>query len=181
MQVVELFELQADEGPCLDAFHTGERVADEKLASGSGRWPQFARVAQEAGFRSVFALPLRLRDSTIGALNLFSTGDQPMSEMDVVVARAFADLATISVLQHGAAAGVQRVNEQLSHTLASRIVIEQAKGVVSERAGIDITEAFSRLRKYARAHGLRLADVAQAAIDGALDPAAWAPTSDRAT
>jgi transcriptional regulator with GAF, ATPase, and Fis domain len=179
MQVVELFELQANEGPCLDAFRTGEPVGHQRLRPGSGPWPQFSKVAVAAGFRSVSALPLRLRDATIGALNLFSVEATPMDESDVLVARAFADLATISVLQHGAASEAQRVNEQLSGALASRVVIEQAKGVIAERAGIEVAEAFSLLRTYARSHSLLLADVAQAAIDGTLDPHAWgSPTSE---
>ena len=178
MHVVELFELQANEGPCLDAFRTGEQVGHESLRSGSGPWPQFSKVAVAAGFRSVSTLPLRFRETTIGALNLFSDEESPMDERDKVVARAFADLATISVLQHGATAKAQRVNEQLSGALASRVVIEQAKGVIAERAGIEIPEAFSRLRMYARSHSLLLAQVAQAAIDGTLDPEAWtSPTS----
>lgn len=181
MRVVELFELQAKEGPCWDAFHTGERVAHENLRAGSGHWPRFATVALEAGFRSVFALPLRLRDSTIGALNLFSAESAPMDESDVLVARAFADLATISILQQREVADVQRLNEQLSNALASRVLIEQAKGVVFERAGIDMAEAFQRLRTYARNHNVRLADVARAAIDGTLDPQAWATAPPRAT
>ncbi len=173
MRVLELFELQAREGPCLDAFRTGERVQHENLRAGTGRWPRFAAVAVEAGFQSAFAVPLRLRDLTIGALNLVSTEETPMDEADVLVARAFADLAAIAVLQQRAATESQRVNEQLTHALTSRIVIEQAKGVVFERAGIDMAEAFSRLRKYARDHNRHLTDVAQAAIDGTLDPRAW--------
>jgi GAF domain-containing protein len=174
MRVLELFELQTHEGPCLDAFRTGERVEHENLQAGSGRWPRFATVAVEAGFQSVFALPLRLRDVTVGALNLFSVGVAPMDEADVAVARAFADLATISVLQHDAAAGTQRVNEQLSNALTSRTIIEQAKGIVFERVGnIDMAEAFSRLRTFARDHNQRLTDVAQAAVDGTLDAQAW--------
>jgi GAF domain-containing protein len=175
MRVVELFELQAQEGPCLDAFRTGERVEHEKLRAGSGRWPRFSTVALEAGFQSAFALPLRLRDTTIGALNVFNVAQTPMDEADALVARAFADLATISVLQTRAADETQRVNEQLTNALTSRVVIEQAKGVVFERAGIDMTEAFSRLRHYARSNNLRLTEVAKAAIDGTLDPRAWGP------
>jgi len=174
MRVVQVFELQAQEGPCLDAFRTGERVAQEKLTPGVGHWPRFATVAFEAGFRSVFALPMRLRDATIGALNVFSVERTPMAEADVLVAQAFADLATISVLQQRAAADSQHLNEQLSQALTSRVLIEQAKGVVFERAGVDMAEAFSRLRAYARDRNLRLTDVAQAAIDGTLDPTAWA-------
>jgi transcriptional regulator with GAF, ATPase, and Fis domain len=164
MQVVEMFELQANEGPCLDAFRTGERVGHEKLQSGSGPWPQFSKVALASGFRSVSALPLRLRDATIGALNLFSVEELPMDERDVLVARAFADLATISILQHGTVNEGQQLNEQLAGALASRIVIEQAKGVIAERTGIEVAEAFSRLRNYARSRSMLLTDIAQAAI-----------------
>jgi GAF domain-containing protein len=118
-------------------------------------------------------LPLRLREVTLGALNLLSVTRAPMEEADVIVARAFADLATLSIAQHRASAEAQRLNEQLSSALTSRVVIEQAKGVISERAGVDLAGAFSRLRAYARNHNLRLTDVAQAAIDGTLDPQAW--------
>ncbi|HUJ65243.1 MAG TPA: GAF and ANTAR domain-containing protein [Acidimicrobiales bacterium] len=176
MRVVELFELQAQQGPCLDAYRTGERVAHEHLQAGTGRWPRFATVAVEAGFRSAFALPLRLRDRAIGALNLFSVDQTPMGEDDVLVARAFADLAAISIVQHGVAAETQRVNEQLSQALQRRVLIEQAKGVIFERAGVDIAEAFDRLRNYAQANNLHLTDVAQAAIDGTLPPQAWEPS-----
>jgi AmiR/NasT family two-component response regulator len=111
---------------------------------------------------------------TLGALNLLSVTRAPMEEADVIVARAFADLATCSVVQHRASAEAQRLNEQLSGALTSRVVIEQAKGVISERADVDLAEAFSRLRAYARHSNLRLTDVARAAIDGTLDPLAWA-------
>lgn len=173
MRVLELFELQAEEGPCLDAFRTGERVEHESLEADGGRWPRFAIVALEAGFQSVFAMPLRLRERTVGALNLFNAARTPMDEDDVVIIQAFADLAAISVVQHRATAEAQLVNEQLANALNSRILIEQAKGVVFERAGVDMAEAFVRLRKYARDHNLLLTEVAQAAIDGTLDPLVW--------
>jgi hypothetical protein len=173
MRLVELFELQAREGPCLDAYSTGQRVAHENLAAGTGRWPKFATVATEAGFNSAFALPLRLRQNTIGALNLFSTGQIPMAEDDVLIARAFTDLATMTILQQRHSTEIQRVNEQLTHALTSRIIIEQAKGVIFERAGVDMAEAFTRLRAYARNHNTRLTDVARATIAGTLDPTVW--------
>jgi GAF domain-containing protein len=175
MRLLELFELQAQEGPCLDAFRTGQPVAHENLEAGSGRWPAFSAAALGAGFQSALALPLRLREAIIGALNLLSVTRTPMAEADVIVARAFADLATLSIVQHRAAAEAQRLNEQLSAALTSRVVIEQAKGVISERTGVALDGAFSRLRTYARNHNLRLTDVAQAAIDGTLDPQAWVP------
>jgi GAF domain-containing protein len=174
MRLLELFELQAQEGPCLDAFRTGQRVEHENLDTGSGRWPSFSAAALKAGFQSAFALPLRLREATLGALNLLSVTKTPMDEADVIVARAFADLATLSIVQHRATAEAQRLNEQLSGALTSRVIIEQAKGVISERASVDLAEAFSRLRSYARNHNLRLTDVAQAAVGGTLDPLAWA-------
>ena len=174
MRLLELFELQAEEGPCLDAFRTGEPVAQEGLDAGAGRWPLFSAAALRAGFQSALALPLRLRKVTLGALNLLRSTSEPMAEMDLVVARAFADLAALSIVHHRSNADAQRLNEQLSATLASRIVIEQAKGVISERAGVDLTEAFSRLRTFARYSNLRLTNVAQSAVDGSLDPSAWA-------
>jgi GAF domain-containing protein len=173
MRVLELFELQTQEGPCLDAFRTGQRVGLEDLRASSGRWPRFSMVAVEAGFQTVFALPLRLRDRIVGALNLFNFDRNPMDEEDVLVVQAFADLAAISVVQHRAATETQLINEQLVKALSSRILIEQAKGVIFERAGVDMAEAFQRLRKYARDHNLHLTAVAQAAIDGTLDPGAW--------
>jgi GAF domain-containing protein len=173
MRLLELFELQEQEGPCLDAFRSGGRVDQEDLRAGSGRWPLFSAAAVRAGFQSAVALPLRLREVTLGALNLLSTTRSPIGEADVIVARGFADLAALSILQHRASTESQRLNEQLSAALTSRIVIEQAKGVISERAGIDLTEAFARLRGYARNANLPLTDVARAAVDGTLDPRAW--------
>jgi GAF domain-containing protein len=173
MRLLELFELQSQEGPCLDAFRTGEPVEHENLQAGASRWPSFSVAALDAGFRSVLALPLRLREVTVGALNLFSVSHTPVAEADLVVARAFADIAALSIVQYRASAEAERLNDQLSAALTSRVVIEQAKGVISERAGIDLAEAFSRLRVYARSGNHRLTDVAQAAVDGTLDPLAW--------
>ncbi|MGO8958647.1 MAG: ANTAR domain-containing protein [Streptosporangiaceae bacterium] len=177
MRLLELFELQAQEGPCLDAFHAGEPVEHVNLQAGAGRWPRFSAAALQAGFESAVALPLRLRDVTLGALNLLRTTRDPMDEADVIVSKAFADLAALSIAQHRASTEAQRLNEQLSAALTSRVVIEQAKGVISERAGVDLAEAFARLRAYARNSNQRLTDVAKAAIDGTLDPHAWSQTS----
>jgi GAF domain-containing protein len=175
MRLLELFELQAQEGPCLDAFRAGERIEHENLEAGSGRWPSFSATALSVGFQSAFALPLRLRDTTLGALNLLSVTRTPMNEPDLIVARAFADLAALSITQHRATTEAQRLSEQLTAALSSRVIIEQAKGVLAERAGIDLAEAFTRMRAYARNNNLRLTDVAQATIDGTLDSKAWAP------
>jgi GAF domain-containing protein len=175
MRLLELFELQAQEGPCLDAIRTGEAVGPEVLVPRSGRWPSFTAEALEAGFRSVTALPLRYHDVILGALNLLSITPDAMAEADRIVARAFADLAAVSIVHHRSSIEAIRLNEQLTAALTSRVVIEQAKGVLAERAGVDLTEAFARMRHYARDHNRRLTDVAEAAVAGALDPAAWQP------
>ncbi|MEY2591232.1 MAG: hypothetical protein QOJ67_3216, partial [Acidimicrobiaceae bacterium] len=149
MRVLEVFEEQSNEGPCPDCYRSGEPIVNQKLEVG-GRWPQFAPKAIEAGFQSVHALPMRLRRVTIGALNLFRVDEGEMRDADVIAAQAFADIATIAILQNRAAAHAQLVNEQLAQALNTRVVIEQAKGVVSERAGLDMEQAFSRLRRHAR-------------------------------
>ena len=170
MRLVELFELQSQEGPCPDCFRTGEPAFHDDLAGDGARWAQFGPVALAAGFRSVQALPMRLRGVTIGALNLFRTEKGTLDESDVVAAQALADVATIAILQHRAAVEVHIVVDQLNHALNSRVVIEQAKGILAERAGLDMAGAFSWLRNRARSHNLLLIDVAQAIIDGKLLP-----------
>ncbi len=171
MRVLELFELQSAEGPCLDCYRTGEPVEDRDLAAASDRWPSFAPEALAAGFRSVQALPMRLRGTVLGALNLFHVDHGAMRAGDIEAAQAFADVATIAILQHRAAIEGQLVNEQLQNALNTRIVIEQAKGMVAERRSLSMEDAFGSLRTYARAHNLRLADVAGAVIDGTLTSA----------
>jgi GAF domain-containing protein len=168
MRVVELFELQAAEGPCWDCFRTGEAVGAGDVATMTERWPRFTPVALESGFGSAHAIPMRLRGAVIGALNLFRVETGPLLPDDVVAAQSLADVATIAILQHRAGREVQLVNEQLSHALNSRIMIEQAKGVLFQRSGADMEEAFSRMRLHAREQNLLLADVAQQVIDGTL-------------
>jgi GAF domain-containing protein len=166
MRVVELFELQAQEGPCPDTYRTGEPVLTPDLAADKAHWPRFAPVAMEAGFRSAQALPMRLRGVTIGALNLFRTELGNLEDADVDAAQALADVATIAILQHRAAVQAHLVVDQLNHALNSRVMIEQAKGILAERAGLDMEGAFAWLRNHARNHNLLLVDVAQAIIEG---------------
>lgn len=168
MRVLELFEVQAQEGPCLDCHHTGHAVTEGDLAASGGRWPRFSAEAVAAGFHSVHATPMRLRGSVIGALNLFRSAKGDLNPADAEIAQAFADIATIAILQHQAAVEAQMVNGQLTHALNTRVVIEQAKGMVGERLGLDMERAFAALRQHARNHNLRLADVAIAVIDGSL-------------
>ena len=166
MRVLELFELQAEEGPCLDCFRTGKPVVNQDLASLIQRWPRFAAEALEAGFHSVHALPMRLRGSVIGALNLFHLEAVQIDQADIDAAQALADVATISVLQHRATLEAQVVNAQLHQSLNTRITIEQAKGVLAERSGSSMESAFAMLRSHARNNNLRLADVARDVVSG---------------
>jgi GAF domain-containing protein len=168
MRLLELFELQSEEGPCTECFRTGDQIVHPRLSTDDLRWPQFAPRALEAGFHSVHALPMRLRGMTIGALNLFRTDSGSLDDADITTAQAFADVATIAILQNRAVSEVQAVNDQLNHALNSRVLIEQAKGMVAERDGLDMEQSFRRLRAYARSHNLRLVDVAQSVIDGTI-------------
>jgi len=168
MRVLELFELQAREGPCLDCYRSGKPVMSSDLARVDHRWPRFAAEALAGGFRSVHALPMRLRGTVIGALNLFRLEPGEMRPAEVDAAQALADVATIAILQHRASLEAQVVNQQLAHALNSRIVIEQAKGMVAERQDLSMEQAFYALRKHARDHNLRLVDVAEAVISGSL-------------
>ncbi|GAA4883914.1 GAF and ANTAR domain-containing protein [Actinomycetospora straminea] len=160
-RLVELFELQADEGPCLECLRSSRRVSEPDLVEATARWPGFAPRALDAGFRAVHAIPMRLRRQTIGALNLFTASPGDLPAADVLAAQALADVATISVLQNQASVSRRDVTAQLQLALDSRIVIEQAKGVLAERGGLDMTTAFDRLRKYARHHRLRLSGLAE--------------------
>jgi GAF domain-containing protein len=168
MRVLELFELQSQEGPCLDCYASGEPVMNQDLRTANERWPRFAPEALAAGFHTVHALPMRLRGTIIGALNLFHTEAGAMPQTDADAAQALADVATIAILQHRAATEAQILNEQLNYALNSRIVIEQAKGMVAEREGLDMEQSFNRLRSYARRNNLRLADVSRDVIAGTL-------------
>jgi len=165
-RLVELFQLQNDQGPCLDCFRGGQPVTVADLSAEAQRWPRFTAAAQQAGFAAVQALPMRLRDQIIGALNLFRATPGAFDPANVRVGQALADVATISLLHERSMRHSDTLNEQLQAALNSRVIIEQAKGKLAERLGIDMTQAFSILRGYARSRNLRLADLAQAFIDG---------------
>jgi GAF domain-containing protein len=165
-RLLELFQLQNDQGPCLDCFRTGQPVTVADLAAEAQRWPRFAFAAQQAGFAAVQALPMRLREQVIGALNLFRATPGAFAPADIRIAQALADVATISLLHERSMRHSDALNEQLQTALNSRVVIEQAKGKLAERLGLDMDQAFRLLRDYARNHNLRLAELAQSFIDG---------------
>jgi GAF domain-containing protein len=164
-RLLELFQLQNDQGPCLDCFRSGQPVATADLGADE-RWPRFAAAAGQGGFRAVQALPMRLRDQVIGALNLFRDTAGAFDAEAVHIGQALADVATISLLHDRSMRRSDTLNEQLQAALNSRVIIEQAKGKLAERLGIDVSQAFTILRAQARNRNQRLSDLARAFVDG---------------
>jgi transcriptional regulator with GAF, ATPase, and Fis domain len=162
---LELLQLQYDDGPCLEAFRTGQPVTNVNLAHAESRWPQFAPRAAEAGFHSVHAFPLRLRKEVIGAMGVFADAVQ-LDQADSHIVQSLADVAVIGLLQERAIRRGEVLTEQLQKALNSRVVIEQAKGIVAQTRGVTPEEAFVLIRNYARSHNRRLGDVANRIVAG---------------
>lgn len=179
VKMLELFQVQNQEGPCLEAFRTGTPVVNADLEHATDRWPRFAPRAVAAGFRSVHAFPLRLRAECIGAMNVFSANiGGRLAETDVEIVQALADVASIGLLQERAITRGELLTEQLQGALNSRIIIEQAKGAIAQARGITVDDAFTLIRAYSRNHNRRLGEVAQkiitdlASMPDLTDPAA---------
>jgi transcriptional regulator with GAF, ATPase, and Fis domain len=168
MRLVELLELQLEEGPCFDAFRSGAAVRSDTPDDAAARWPHFAPHASEGGFAAVSAVPLRLRQEAVGALNLFSATSGALDDADLGIVQAMADIATIGIVQARLIADRDLVTRQLEGALHSRVIIEQAKGVVAERLGVGVDEAFVLVRRLARNTNRLLADVARGVVDGSL-------------
>ncbi|MEP6760525.1 MAG: GAF and ANTAR domain-containing protein [Sporichthyaceae bacterium] len=168
-RLLEIFQLQNNEGPCLDCVRLGTAVSSDDLVRDRDRWPLFVPAAVDIGFRSVAAVPLRLRDQTIGGLNMFNARPDPIPEDDRRLAQALADVATIGILQRRSTHRSSAMAEQLQHALNSRVAIEQAKGVLAERGNVDMDHAFAILRRHARTHNLKLTEVALAVVRGDVD------------
>ncbi|GAA1513451.1 GAF and ANTAR domain-containing protein [Kribbella lupini] len=163
-ELLELFELQQDEGPCLDCFRSGLPVVDADIS----RWPEFAATATAGGYQSAHALPLRLRGQVIGAMNLFRYDVAPLDPDEASLGQALADMATIGLLHEREMRGYVELTAQLQHALDSRVLIEQAKGMLAERAGLTLHAAFAAMRSYARGTGQGLTTVAQGVLEGSL-------------
>jgi transcriptional regulator with GAF, ATPase, and Fis domain len=165
---LEAFQLQRDEGPCLDCYRGGTPVSVENLDEEKERWPQFVAGAHAAGFVSVHALPMRLRDTALGTLGLFGTTVGALNSDDLALGQALADVASVALVQEKAASDKTALAEQLQHALTSRIVVEQAKGILAQQGASDMTQSFAVLRRYSRDHNDRLTDVAQQIVSRAL-------------
>lgn len=182
-RLLEMFQLEREEGPCLECYSTGRPVASSDLTADHERWPMFSEVALRRGFASVHSLPMRLRDHVIGALNLFQSEPAALDVDSVALGQGLADVATIGLIGERAAREQAMLSQQLQTALNTRILIEQAKGMVAERAGISVDEAFTTMRLHARNSNRKLTDVAAAVTRGefelpsnlaAPDPAAGA-------
>jgi len=170
-RTVEVFQLQSHSGPSIDVVRTGTPVSHVDVESLKRRWPAFGHAVEDAGFSAVHALPMRLRRDKLGALSLVTTTEPALSEADLRLAQAMADVATIAILQQRALSRASVLTEQLQLALNTRIVVEQAKGVISEFGGVDMGHAFDALRVYARDQRLKLSAVAHAVVSRQLDPA----------
>jgi GAF domain-containing protein len=168
-RLLELFEIEVDEGPCRDCFVSRRPLPNVDLDAAHDRWPAFAPAAVQAGFAVAHVVPMRLRGQVIGALSLFTDERTTWAQDQLAVAQAMADVATIGLLQQRSLDEQTRLAVQLQSALTSRVLIEQAKGALAARAGITVAEAFTRMRTHARATGLTLTAVATAVVNGSLD------------
>lgn len=157
---LELFQLQIEEGPCLDCYTTGDKISVADLGSQPERWPRFVDAATRAGFASVHAVPMRAAGMVLGALGLFGTTAGELNPEDVLVAQTLAHIATVAILQDHAPTA-DTVLPRLNGALTCRVVVEQAKGFLHSRLGVDLDEAFALLRSYARTNGAHLSEVAR--------------------
>jgi transcriptional regulator with GAF, ATPase, and Fis domain len=178
MRTLELIEVQGNDGPCLDAWRSGMPARADRLTAETERWPSFAPQALDAGFQSAYAVPLRLRDQRLGALNLFGNEPAAMSPDDQDLAQAMADVATIGILQERVVREQTDLSNQLQEALTSRITLEQAKGVVAEQAGVHVDEAFDLIRAHARRTNTRLAHVAAEIVGRRVSSTDLSPPAD---
>ncbi len=168
--LLELFQIQHEEGPCFDCYRTGTRVTEADLASATSRWPKFTQQALASGVRSVHAFPMRLRDQVIGALNVFGAEPRGLEADEARVVQALADLATIAIIQERLIRQAELLSEQLQFALNSRVVIEQAKGAVARSLGVSVEDAFELLRRYARRQRIGLTDLALTVVESPEGP-----------
>ncbi|MET0865458.1 MAG: GAF and ANTAR domain-containing protein [Nakamurella sp.] len=164
-QLMEILQIRTGRGPCLECYQTGRPVSIPDIAAEAHRWPQFAPLAAEQGFTSVHAVPMRLRNTTIGALNLFRAQPGELAEADRRAAQALAHVATIGILQQRAARESNDLNEKLETALNSRVLIEQAKGIVAQQGSMDMDTAFAVLRRSAIVQEIPLTVLAQQLVN----------------
>jgi GAF domain-containing protein len=167
-RLVEVMQVAAEAGPCIECFRTATVVSVPDISGAPTQWDDFRRACMANGFRSVYAIPLRLRETTIGTLNLFRAVSGQLSDQNIQAAQALADMTTIGILHERTWRAADTVRAQLQSALTSRIVIEQAKGVLAQTHRVPVDDAFVMLRNHARQHRLPLSEVAQRLVDRTL-------------
>ena len=167
-EMLEVLQLADDGGPCVECFQTGEVVRVDDLGVADEKWSALQRSATVFGIRSILAVPLRLRGETIGTLSLFSELLGGVTERDVALAHALADVATIGILQARSTGRYEEIQSQLTAALESRVLIEQAKGMISGARRITVDQAFVRLRDHARSNNMRLQEAARLVVERSL-------------
>ncbi|MCU1474535.1 GAF and ANTAR domain-containing protein [Amnibacterium sp.] len=165
VDVVEVVQLAAEAGPCWDCFTTGQAVTLGDIGKGGGPWPEFQRSALERGYRSVHATPMRLQGQTIGTMNLFHSAVGALNERDIALAQALTDVATIAIMQERGTRQLRDLSTHLQGALDSRIVVEQAKGLIAQSLNCDMDQAFTVLRNHARSTNQALRSVARAVAE----------------
>ena len=167
---MEIFQVQCQSGPCVEVVRTGRPIVVTERAEIERRWPVFGRAVARVGYSAVHALPMRVRDETIGALNLFSTTAPGLDELDTEVTQGLADAATIGIMQQRSITRATLLADQLQLALNTRTSVEQAKGIVAEYGGVDVSTAFDAIRKFARSHRANLSSVAEQIVARTIDP-----------
>jgi GAF domain-containing protein len=178
-EFVEVMQLAAGSGPCVDCFTTGKAVAVTDIAESGERWPKFRTAALDRGFRSLHATPMRVRGKVVGTMNLLGTETGGLDERDVALAQALADVAIIGILQERSLRDPRILSEQLHLALDTRVLVEQAKGVLAHTLGLDMEAAFNTLRGHARRNGMPLREVAEGVVDRSIDVSILAATSEK--
>ena len=168
---VEVMQLNASAGPCIECFSTGTAVSVPDIRKVGSEWAEFKRAALDNGFTSAHATPMKLRGQVIGTMNLFSTTRGALSERDAAVAQALTDVATIGILQERIVREVNTMSNQLHRALDSRVLVEQAKGMIAQSQSLDMDAAFAVIRAHARANGLTIREVAEGVCDRSIDMA----------
>jgi GAF domain-containing protein len=165
---MERVEEQHQQGPCRDAVDTGQVVAVTDVRQETDRWGHYVRTARGLGIAGVAGVPMRLENRVVGALDLYGDEPRDWDQEDLDVATVLADVATGYIVNASKVEQLEQLNEQLQQALSSRVLIEQAKGIIAEHHGITVDRAFTGMRKYARDHNTGLRAVAQSVVEGGL-------------
>ncbi|UFU02236.1 GAF and ANTAR domain-containing protein [Ruania suaedae] len=167
LAALEHYQEQHQEGPCVSAYHTGEVVAVSDLREET-RWPGYRTIAADVGVRAVAGMPMKLAGNAVGALNMYHAEPHIWDDSDLLAARALSNMATAYLIHSSTLSQQNQLSDQLQHALDSRVLIEQAKGVLTQTHALTLTEAYELLRRNARNNGRKVREVADDVVEGRL-------------